>query len=170
MEMSNKQLLGWFLLGTGIIVIGVASYFNQMVVAITEDMAYGFATVVQKYQIKQIQNQSYDYRAQVILPENNTNAGNSEQHLSQPVYADVSKEEFNSLSEGSQLALAWQRSNPSQNLAGREVLPLVSGVITEAEFAQLQIQKGNFALYIGAAMLALGVLVLGFSRLGTKMV
>jgi hypothetical protein len=80
------------------------------------------------------------------------------------LFADVSKSDFNTLSEGSQIALVWQHCDPSNNLAGTEVLSLVNGEIAESEFVDQQTQKATWAVYGGVGCLICGRLIHGVTR------
>jgi len=168
MTTDNKRLAGWFFTGFGLIVISVGSYFGHTVTALATGLEHGFGTVTRMYRIEQGSNRAVDYRVDVtvgVAPQNSRSAARSNRVQ---LTVDISKSEFNALTEGSQLAVAWQRSKLANNFGGNEVLPLVRGTMTEAEFIQQQEQKVVFGLYCGVGILMLGVLTLVRTRAGSK--
>lgn len=154
MPTTNKQLGAWILTGFGLAVIGVAIYFNHTITALATGMDYGFGTVTRMYEIASADRRTVDYRVDVTVGT----------PLRAKLTVDITKALFRATADGSQIAVAWQRSNPSNNLAGEEIQPLVRGAVTESEFIEQQKQKGIFGIYAGAGLFGSGVLALILTR------
>lgn len=148
----NFTIGGWALIGIGALVLAVSGFANHMTASMAANLAYGEGTVLKLWSLQRSAGGSarQDRRADVRLAD----AANT------VVKVDIDKAAFDRLSEGDQLAVAWDRGNPDFAIASRYVDQLVRGEIPPAEFLAGQKFAARLGMSVGAVLALIGVTII----------